>query len=141
MKQLFPTRNVMSPPLLLHALRTQLSMLLAVFKEVNTPARMSFSNDKLWDVFPATQITVDRGSSSKDRQGNTGVIPQIYSWRKTKHPEILVRSSIIVIKSVSTNFSRNSFPGKGISGVLPASYPLRGVFRSQSTFIKPRSLF
>ena len=66
----------MSPSLLLHALRTQLSMLLAVFKELNTPAVMSFSNDTLWDVFPAIQITVDRGSSSKDREGNTSVIPQ-----------------------------------------------------------------
>ena len=85
MKQLSPTRNVMSPSLLLHALRTQLSMLFAVFKEVNTPAVMSFSNDTLWDVFFAIQITVDRGSSSKDREGNTGVIPQRYSRRKTKH--------------------------------------------------------
>ena len=75
MKQLFPTRNVMSPSLLLQALRTQLSMPLAVFKEVNTPAEMSFSNDTLWDVFPAMQITVDRGSSSRDREGNTGIIP------------------------------------------------------------------
>ena len=57
----------MSPSLLLHALRTQLSMLLTLFKEVNTPAVMSLSNDTLWDVFPAIQITVDRGSSSKDR--------------------------------------------------------------------------
>jgi len=38
-------------------------MPLTVFKEVNTPAVMSLSNDTLWDVFPAIQITVDRGSS------------------------------------------------------------------------------
>ena len=96
MKQLFPTRNVMSPSLLLHALRTQLSMLLALFKRANTPAEMSLSNDTFSDVFPAIQITVDRGSSSKDREGNRNVIPQRYSRLKTKNLETSVRYSIIV---------------------------------------------
>lgn len=86
----------MSPSLLLHALRTQLSMLLALFKRANTPAEMSLSNDTFSDVFPAIQITVDRGSSSKDREGNRNVIPQRYSRLKTKTLETSVRYSIIV---------------------------------------------
>lgn len=84
----------MSPSLLLHALRTQLSIPLTVFKEVNTPAVMSLSNDTLWDVFPAIQITVDRGSSSKDKEGNTGVIPRNRAGTKQNIRESSVRCSV-----------------------------------------------
>ena len=101
----------MSPSLLLHAFRTQLSMLLAVFKEVNTPALMSFSNDTFSDVFPAIQITVDRGSSSKDREENKGVIPQRYSRCKTKYLEPFVGNSIIVRQvSPEIRFRVRNFP-------------------------------
>ena len=109
----------MSPSLLLHALRTQLSMLLALSKEANTPAEMSLSNETFSDVFPAIQITVDRGSSSNDREGNTSVIPQRYSRLKTKKSgnfcEILNHSSRM--------FSRNSFPGEEFSDPYPLLVP------------------
>lgn len=63
---------------MLHALRTHLFTLFTSFKEVNTPASMSFTNDTLYEVLPAIQITVECGSSNEEKEGNTDVISQRY---------------------------------------------------------------